>query len=100
MISRSVAQIATASMRTSTSARFGAGTGLVVNVSCSGSPNTQAFIVSGIGKSGEVLTLAGWYICISLDNGGQSFGGGILDGSLENGAWRAELHGKFIGRYE
>jgi hypothetical protein len=46
-------------MRTSTSARFGTGTGFVVNVNWSGSPNTQAFIVSGIGKSGEALTLAG-----------------------------------------
>ena len=56
MISRSVAQIATASMRTSTSARFGTGTGLSVSVSCPGSPSTQAFMVSGTGKSGLVFT--------------------------------------------
>ena len=49
MISRSVAQIATASMRTSTSALFGTGTGLVFNVSSPGSPSTHAFMLSGIG---------------------------------------------------
>ena len=47
MTSRSVAQIATASMRTSTSALAGTGTGFSVKISCSGSPSTQARILSG-----------------------------------------------------
>src|SRR5690606_28619993 len=59
MISKSVPQIATASMRTRTSAFFGAGTGLSFSVSSPGSPSTQAFIVSGIGKSGLVFTPSG-----------------------------------------
>jgi hypothetical protein len=42
MISRSVAQMATASMRTSTSAFFGTGTGFSVRLSWPGSPSTQA----------------------------------------------------------
>jgi hypothetical protein len=54
--SRSVAQIATASMRTSTSAFFGTGTGLSTSASWPGSFSTQAFIVSGTGKSMLVLT--------------------------------------------
>ena len=62
MISRSVAQIATASIRTSTSARLGTGTGLSRGKSSSGSPSTQAFIWSGTGRLGNVLTPAGWYI--------------------------------------
>ena len=49
MISRSVAQIATASMRTRTSARFGTGTGFWASLSSPGLPSTQAFMVSGIG---------------------------------------------------
>jgi len=49
MISRSVAQIATASMRTNTSAFFGTGTGLSRNNSSPGSPSTHAFMVSGMG---------------------------------------------------
>jgi hypothetical protein len=49
MISRSVAQIATASMRTKTSARFGTGTGFWLSLSSPGLPSTQAFMVSGIG---------------------------------------------------
>src|SRR5476651_2101234 len=62
MTSRSVAQIAAASIRTSTSARLGTGTGLYVRVSCPGSPNTQAFMLSGIGKSLLVFTPAGVYM--------------------------------------
>src|SRR4051812_526443 len=62
MISRSVAQIATASMRTRTSARTGTGTGFSLRNSWSGSPSTQALIRSGIGRSGEVLTPGGRYI--------------------------------------
>ena len=62
MFSRSVAQIATASMRTSTSARFGTGTGLSVRVSSPGSPSTQAFMVSGTGWLGSVFTPAGAYM--------------------------------------
>ncbi len=58
MISRSVAQMATASMRTRTSARLGTGTGFCVSVTWPGSPSTQAFMVSGIGKSGLVFTPA------------------------------------------
>jgi len=65
MISRSVAQIATASMRTSTSARLGTGTGLSVNFSSPGSPSTQAFMLSGTGKSLLVLTPGGAYIGLS-----------------------------------
>src|SRR6266851_2568156 len=48
MISMSVAQTAIASTRTRTSAAPGLGTGFSTIVSCSGSPRTQAFIVSGI----------------------------------------------------
>src|SRR6266849_673016 len=62
MISRSVAQIATASMRTSTSAFFGTGTGLFFKVSWPGSPSTHAFMLSGIGKSAFVFTPVGAYI--------------------------------------
>ena len=65
MISRSVAQIATASMRTSTSAFFGTGTALSISLSSPGSPSTQAFIMSGIGKSLLVFTPAGAYIAHS-----------------------------------
>ena len=61
-ISRSVAQIATASMRTRTSARPGNGVGLSRRKSSSGSPRTQAFISRGTGNSGNVLTPAGSYI--------------------------------------
>src|SRR5687767_10744553 len=66
MISRSVAQIAIASMRTRTSAFFGTGTGLSVSRSSPEFSSTQAFIRSGIGKSGLVLTPAGAYSAISL----------------------------------
>ena len=59
MISRSVAQIATASMRTSTSARPGTGVGLSRRKSSSGPPSTQAFIWSGIGKFGGGLDAGG-----------------------------------------
>ncbi len=65
MISRSVAQIATASIRTSTSARFGTGTGFSAGFSSPGLPSTQAFIVSGIGKSGLVFTPGPAYIVVS-----------------------------------
>src|SRR5437016_5385181 len=66
MISRSVAQIATASMRTSTSARFGTGIGLSISFNSPGSPSTHAFIVSGTGMSGLVFTPGGAYIECSL----------------------------------
>src|SRR5256886_3165156 len=56
MTSRSVAQIATASMRTSTSVRPGVGTGFCFNASSPGSPSTQAFMCSGIGNSRLVCT--------------------------------------------
>src|ERR1700730_13465475 len=62
MISRSVAQIATASIRTRTSARAGTGTGLSRRKSRSGSPRTQAFIWPGTTRPGEVLTPDGRYI--------------------------------------
>src|SRR5438045_3487077 len=64
--SRSVAQIATASMRTSTSARFGTGTGLSVSFSSPGSPSTHARMVSGTGMSLHVFTPGGVYIGSSL----------------------------------
>src|ERR1700674_3008558 len=64
MISRSVAQIATASMRTRTSARPGIGVGLSRSRSSSGPPRTQAFICPGTGNSGDVLTPAGVYIAM------------------------------------
>ena len=51
MTSISVAQTAIASIRTRTSARPGSGTGFSTSDNCSGSPRTQAFIVSGIGYS-------------------------------------------------
>src|SRR6185312_1201317 len=62
MISRSVAQIATASMRTSTSARLGTGTGFSVGFSSLGLPSTQAFMVPGMGKSGLVFTPGAEYM--------------------------------------
>ncbi len=62
MISRSVAQIATASMRTSTSALLGTGTGFCVNASSPGSPSTQAFMLVRNRKFGLVFTPAGAYI--------------------------------------
>src|SRR5690348_1605167 len=65
MISRSVAQIATASMRTSTSALPGIGTAFSTSESWPGSPSTQAFIRSGMGNSGAVVTPAGAYISCS-----------------------------------
>src|SRR6476646_10488921 len=69
MISRSVAQIATASMRTSTSAFFGTGTGLLVMLSWPGSPSTQARCASGIGNSlWLVFTPCGAYIESSKEN--------------------------------
>src|SRR5262249_42546277 len=66
MLSRSVAQIATASMRRSTSACLGTGTGFCVSASSPGLPSTHAFMRSGIGKSLVVFTLAGAYIADSL----------------------------------
>jgi hypothetical protein len=65
MISRSVAQIATASMRTSTSARPGIGIGLSTRLSWPGSPSTQARICSGSGYAASVLTLVGWLTRVS-----------------------------------
>src|ERR1700722_14830597 len=62
MTSRSVAQIATASMRTKTSARPGTGVGFSRRKSWSGSPRTQAFICDGTGNSGDVLTPDGSYM--------------------------------------
>src|ERR1700744_3843521 len=62
MISRSVAQIATASIRTSTSARLGIGVRLSRNDNSSGPPSTQAFICSGTGNSAEVVTPVGLYM--------------------------------------
>src|SRR6267378_6135652 len=62
MTSRSVAQIATASMRTRTSARAGIGVGLSPKRSSSGPPKTQAFICSGTGDWSDILTPAGSYI--------------------------------------
>src|SRR3981081_1895924 len=62
MTSRSVAQIATASMRTRTSALPGTGVGLSRRKSSSGPPRTQAFICLGTGNSGDVLTPAELYI--------------------------------------
>ena len=66
MISRSVAQIATASMRTSTSARFGIGTGFSFSTSWPGSPSTQARWLSGIENSLLVFTPAGAGIYVLL----------------------------------
>src|SRR5262245_42428042 len=66
MLSRSVAQIATASMRTSTSAWRGTGTGFCVSASSPGLPSTHAFMLSGIGKSLLVFTWAGAYMAGSL----------------------------------
>ena len=62
MTSRSVAQMATASMRTSTSARLGTGTGFSVKFSSPGLPSTQARMVSGTGMFGLVFTPAGAYM--------------------------------------
>src|SRR5215467_14042170 len=66
MMSRSVAQIATASIRTRTSAGRGTGTGLSTSESRPGSPSTQAFMLEGMGNLGSVLTLAGMAMAISL----------------------------------
>jgi hypothetical protein len=65
MISRSVAQIATASIRTRTSARPGTGVGFSVIVSSPGPSRTQAFILSGIANSGAVFTLGRLFIGVS-----------------------------------
>src|SRR5262244_3606451 len=62
MFSRSVAQIATASMRTSTSAFPGTGTGFCLSDSSPCPPSTLAFMVSGTGKSELVFTCGGAYI--------------------------------------
>ncbi len=59
MISRSVPQTEMASMRTSTSALPGTGIGFSVLRSSPGSSSTQAFCVSGIGKSALVFTFSG-----------------------------------------
>src|SRR5216684_4244539 len=72
MFSRSVAQIATASMRTSTSAFFGTGTGLSVSASSPGSPSTHAFMVSGMGQSGLVFTPGGAYMLMVLLGAGSA----------------------------
>src|SRR5262249_43146754 len=69
MISRSVAQIATASIRTNTSAFFGTGTGFCFRVNCPGSPSTHARMVSGIARSGLVFTPAGAYIACPFGMG-------------------------------
>src|SRR5580704_5854183 len=66
MISRSVAQIATASMRTRTSARLGTGTGFSESFSSPGLPRTQAFILSGTGKSALVFTPGPAYMVASF----------------------------------
>src|SRR5262245_40947153 len=60
--SRSVAQIATASMRTNTSAARGTGTGFSMSASSPGSPNTQARIVAGTANLASVFTPGGAYI--------------------------------------
>src|SRR5580692_11663880 len=65
MISRSVAQIATASIRTRTSARLGTGTGFSVSFNSPGLPRTHAFILSGTWKSGLVFTPGPEYIRVS-----------------------------------
>src|SRR5829696_7768525 len=84
MISRSVAQIATASMRRSTSARLGTGTGLVVSFSSPGSPSTHARMLSGTVRSFEVVTPGGAYMALAPvlfgrgrrpDGGGAELGG-------------------------
>src|ERR1700744_3870875 len=63
MISRSVAQIATPSIRTSTSAFFGTGTCFSIMLSWPGSPSTQARCFSGTGTSlWLVFTPGGAYI--------------------------------------
>src|SRR4029450_11360795 len=62
MTSRSVAQIATASMRTNTSAARGTGPGFSISPSSPGLPSTQARIRSGMGKFLAVLTPAGAYM--------------------------------------
>src|ERR1700712_5508958 len=98
MISRSVAQIATASIRTSTSAFFGTGTALVASVSWSGSPSTHARMVSGIGKSGDVLTWACWYMLSPRACGLFCCLG--ADGFARRTRRRAELHRQFIGRHQ
>src|ERR1700755_3378347 len=74
MISRSVAQIATASMRTRTSARPGIGVGFSRRNSSSGPPSTQAFIWSGTGSSGDALPPAGLYMLHFLNFGAFPYG--------------------------
>src|SRR5690349_17351986 len=60
--SRSVAQMATASMRVSTSPRRGTGTGFSASLISPGCVRTQAFILSGTGYSGLVFTPSGLYM--------------------------------------
>src|ERR1700738_4808180 len=67
IISRSVAQIATASMRTSTSAFFGTGTGFSRNESSPGLPSTHAFMVSGTWNSLSTFTPGGAYMGVFLE---------------------------------
>src|ERR1700760_2424645 len=81
MISRSVAQIATASMRTSTSARAGIGVGLLRSDSSSAPPSTQAFIWSGMGNSEDVVTPVGVYMA-AVPCGFLQFFGGEPNGSI------------------
>jgi len=73
MISRSVAQTAIASMRTSTSAAWGWGTGLSTKLSWSGSPRTQAFMVCGILK---VFWRKGASVTAFIDCSRNCFGSG------------------------
>src|ERR1700733_8357370 len=77
MTSISVAQTAIASIRTRTSAEPGSGTGFSTSDNCSGSPSTQAFIVSGIGYS--LLRAAVTEACSALgrvDRHGAELAGG------------------------
>lgn len=62
MISRSVAQMATASTRTRISALLGTGTGFSTSFNSFGSPNPGAHDLSDRHRA-EVLTFGGEYIC-------------------------------------
>src|SRR5271154_3723954 len=95
MISRSVAQIATASTRTKTSARLGTGTGFSVSFSSPGLPRTQAFILSGIRKSGLVFTPGPAYMAVSSDRFLAPSLGALIENFSDK---RNRLSGRISGR--
>src|SRR5579862_862823 len=97
MISKSVAQIATASIRTRTSARLGTGTGFSVSFSSPGLPSTHALNLSGMGKSGLVFTPGPEYMARSSLRLGAFSGVLIVSfGGKRNGPQNSHRHRRRI----